>query len=159
MHWNALKETRTLTGQYSHCAVDLKREIHRDHGHGGICSEGKECVGHFKRDILARVISRMLYVTLPEMGLLPLTKHDLKPMAEEVYGKEPEKAITLALQVLREDRAINDKEFHLMFPFARRLFRECIRVCGKRNRRVIEALRRNAAIYRNHVMPTHGRAF
>jgi len=101
----------------------------------------------------------MLYVTLPEMGLLPLTKHDLKPMAEEVYGKEPEKAITLALQVLREDRAINDKEFHLMFPFARRLFRECIRVCGKRNRRVIEALRRNAAIYRNHVMPTHGRAF
>jgi predicted nucleotidyltransferase len=151
VHW--------IIGQYYLCAIDLRREIRRDHGHGGICSEGKECVGHFKGDILARVISRMLYVTLPELGLLPLTKHDLKEMAVEVYGKESEKAITLALQVLREDRAIDDAEFDVMFPFARRLFRECIRVCGKRNRGVIEALRRNAAIYKNHVAPTHGRAF
>ena len=151
VHW--------IIGQYYLCAIDLKREIRRDHGPGGICSEGKECVGHFKGDILARVISRMLYVTLPELGLLPLTKHDLKEMAVEVYGKEPEKAITLALQVLREDRAIDDTEFHLMFPFARRLFRECVRICGRRNRLVIEALRRNAAIYKNHVTPTHGGAF
>jgi predicted nucleotidyltransferase len=151
VHW--------IIGQYYLCAIDLKREIHRDHGPGGICSEGKECVGHFKGDILARVISRMLYVTLPELGLLPLTKHDLKEMAVEVYGKGSEKAITLALEVLREDRAIDDTLFHIMFPFARRLFRDCIRVCGKRNRRVIEALRRNAAIYKNLVTPTHGRAF
>jgi len=30
-----------------------------------------------KGDIPARVISRMLYVTLPERGMLPLTKHEL----------------------------------------------------------------------------------
>jgi len=140
VHW--------IIPHYYLCAIDLKREIRRDHGPGGICNEEKECVGHFKGDILARIISRMLYVTLPELGLLPLTKHDLKEMAVEVYGKERERAIALALQVLREDRAIDDTEFRIMFPFARRLFRECIGVCGRGNLRVTEALRRNAAIYK-----------
>jgi hypothetical protein len=87
-----------------------------DHGPGGICDEGKECKGHFKGDIPARVISRMLYVTLPELGLLPLTKHDLKEIAVEVYGRDSEKQIALALQVLREDRAIDETEFHILFP-------------------------------------------
>ena len=137
-----------IINQYYLCAMDLRREIRRDHGPGGICDEGKECVGHFKGDILARVISRMLYVTLPELGLLPLTKHDLKEMAVEVYGRDSEKPIALALQVLREDRAIDDTEFHILFPFARRLFRECIRVCGRGNPRVTEALKQNAAIYK-----------
>jgi predicted nucleotidyltransferase len=140
VHW--------IIGQYYLCAVDLKREIRRDHGPGGICDEGKECVGHFKGDILARVISRMLYVTLPELGLLPLTKHDLKEMAVEVYGRDSEKPIALALQVLREDRAIDDTEFHILFPFAHRLFRQCIRVYGRGNLRVTEALKQNAAIYK-----------
>jgi len=140
VHW--------IIGQYYLCAIDLKRDIRRDHGPGGICNKGKECMGHFKGDILARVISRMLYVTLPDLGLLPMTKHDLKEMAVEAYGKESEKAITLALQVLREDRAIDDTEFYIMFPFARRLFRECIRVCGRGNLRVTEALKRNAVIYK-----------
>ena len=137
-----------IINQFYLCAVDLRREIRRDHGPGGICDEGKDCVGHFKGDILARVISRMLYVTLPELGRLPLTKHDLKEMAAEVYGRDSEKPIALALQVLREDRAIDDNEFHILFSFARRLFRECIRVCGRGNLRVTEALKRNAAIYK-----------
>jgi len=140
VHW--------IIGQYYLCAVELKREIRRDHGPGGICDEGKECVGHFKGDILARVISRMLYVTLPALGLLPLTKHDLKEMAVEGYGRDSEKPIALALQVLREDRAIDDTEFHILFPFARRLFRQCIRVYGRGNLRVTEALKQNAAIYK-----------
>jgi predicted nucleotidyltransferase len=143
--------------QYFLCAIDLKREILKDHGHGGICSEGKECVGHFKGDILARVISRMLYVTLPESGLLPLTKHDLREMAVKVYGKEWERTIALALQVLREDRAIDDTEFRTMFPFARRLFRACVKVCGRKNPLVIEAIRSASAIYKNHVTPERGR--
>ena len=142
---------RWIIGHYYLCAVDLKREIQRDHSPGGICSRQKGCAGHFKGDILARVISRMLYVILPEMGMLPLTKHELREMAAKVYGKDSEKAIVLALKVLREDRAIDDKEFRIMFPFARRLFRECIRICGKNNPRVIQALRSNADLYRKHV--------
>ena len=37
-----------------------------------------------------------------------------------------------------------------MFPFARNLFRECIRICGARNPRVVEALKRNAEV-RKHL--------
>ena len=140
VHW--------IIPQYFLCAIDLKGEILKDHGPGGICRERKECVGHFKGDILARVISRMLYVTLPESGLLPLTKHDLGEMAVKVYGKERERTIALALQVLREDRCIDDTEFRIMFPFARKLFRECVEVCGRKNPRVIEAIRSHAAIYK-----------
>jgi hypothetical protein len=32
----------------------------------------------------------------------------------------------------------------VMMPFARRLFRECMRICGPKDGRVIEALRREA---------------
>jgi predicted nucleotidyltransferase len=137
-----------IISQYYLCAIDLEHEIRRDHGPGGICNERKECVGHFKGDILARVISRMLYVTLPEMGRLPLTKRDLKKMGIQVYGKDSEKPIDLALQVLRDDRAIDHTEFRIMFPFARRLFRDCLRICGRGNLRVTEALKQNAAIYK-----------
>jgi predicted nucleotidyltransferase len=149
VHW--------IIPQYSLCAIDLKREILKDHGPGGICRERKECVGHFKGDILARVISRMLYVTLPELGLLPLTKHDLREMAVKIYGKEWERTIALALQVLREDRSIDDTEFRIMFPFARKLFRECVKVCGRKNPLVIEAIRSDVAIYKNRVTPKRGR--
>jgi len=141
---------RWIIGQYYLCAVDLKREIQRDHERGGICSEREGCVGHFKGDILARVISRMLYVTLPEMGMLPLTKHELRAMAQGAYGNDSEKPVSLALQVLREDRAIDDREFRVMFPFARKLFRKCMRICGgSNNPRVVQALRSCAEIYRN----------
>jgi predicted nucleotidyltransferase len=142
---------RWIIGQYYFCAVDLKREILRDHGPGGRCTNGERCIGHFKGDILARVISRMLYVTLPERGILPLTKHELRANALETYGKGSEKAVTLAFHVLREDRAIDDREFFVMLPFARRLFRECMRICGRNNPRVIRALRSNADLHRNHV--------
>lgn len=57
---------RWIIGLYYHCAVDLKREILRDHRPGGICTGTDGCIGHFIGDILTRVISRMLYVTLPD---------------------------------------------------------------------------------------------
>ena len=142
LHW--------IIGHYYLGALDLRREIRRDHGPDGICNEESGCIGHFKGDILARVISRMLYVTLPERGKLPLTKRELRAMVVESYGEDSEKPVSLALQVLREDRAIDDKEFYVMFPFARRLFRECMSICGRKNPRVMQVLRSHAEIYRSH---------
>ena len=135
---------------YYRCAVDLKREILRDHGPGGICKRGDGCEGHFSGDILARVISRMLYVTLPERRLLPLSKHELVTMSLEAFGESAKEPVALAMDVLRQDRAIDYSEFQVMMPFARRLFRECIRICGTRNPRVICALRCHAEICRRY---------
>ena len=66
---------------YYRCALDLKREMLTDHGPDGLCTQNEKCMGRFSGDILARVISRMLYVTLPERGLLPLTKPEAVKMA------------------------------------------------------------------------------
>jgi len=105
-------------------------------------------MGHFSGDILARLISRMLYVTLPERGYLPLCKPEAVKMAVEVYGKSSWRSVALAMNVLRKDRAITYHEFQVMMPFARRLFRECMRICEPKNPRVIEALQREADIFK-----------
>jgi predicted nucleotidyltransferase len=140
--------TRWIVWQYYRCAIDLKREIDRDHGPEGICTQNGECIGHFSGDILARVISRMLYVTLPERGFLPLCKIEAEKMALKAYGLRANSPVELAMNVLRNDRAVTDGEFSVMMPFARRLFRECFIICGRKNMRVIEALRHQASIYK-----------
>ena len=136
--------TRWIVWMYYRCAINLKREMLADHGPEGLCTQNGKCMGHFSGDILARVISRMLYVTLPERGFLPLCKPEAVKMAVEVYGKSSWRSVALAMNVLRKDRAITYHEFQVMMPFARRLFRECMRICGPKNRRVIEALQREA---------------
>ncbi len=136
--------TRWIVWMYYRCAINLKREMLADHGPEGLCTQNGKCMGHFSGDILARLISRMLYVTLPERGFLPLCKPEAVKMTVEVYGKSSWRSVALAMNVLRKDRAITYHEFQVMMPFARRLFRECMRICGPKNRRVIEALQREA---------------
>ena len=133
-----------IVWMYYRCAIHLKREMLADHGPEGMCTHNGKCMGHFSGDILARVISRMLYVTLPERGFLPLCKPEAVRMAVEVYGKSSWRPVALAMNVLRKDRAITYREFQVMMPFARELFRECMRICGPKSHRVIEALRREA---------------
>jgi len=142
--------TKWVVWQYYRSAGDMKREILMDHGPGGICTESRKCMGHLSGDILARVLSRMLYVTLPERGFLPLSKREATAMAVEAYGRAAWRPVAVAMALLRRDRAISHREYSVMFPFARNLFRECIRICGTRNPRVVEALRRNAEI-RKHL--------
>jgi predicted nucleotidyltransferase len=139
--------TRWIVFQYFHSTIDLKREIRRDHLPEGVCSGEEGCFGHFSGDILARVISRMLYVTLPERGMLPLGKTDLPAMTRQAYGNIDEEVTNLALEVLRKDRAITADEFRQMLPFARRLFKECIHICGHNNPAVTKSLKAHATLY------------
>ncbi len=140
--------TQWIVWMYYRCAIDLKREMSADHGTEGICTRNGKCMGHFSGDILARVISRMLYVTLPERGLLPLGKSETVRMAVEAYGPSARRPVDLAIHVLKGDRAISFEEFQVMMPFARGLFRECLRICGPKDGRVIKILRDQADIYR-----------
>jgi predicted nucleotidyltransferase len=142
--------TKWIVWQYYRSALDIKKEISMDHGPDGMCTKSGKCIGHFSGDILARVLSRMLYVTLPERGFLPLSKREAIAMAVEAYGRVAWRPVAVAMAVLRRDRAISHREFSVMFPFARNLFGECIRICGARDPRVLEALRRNAEI-RKHL--------
>jgi len=137
---------RWIVWQYFESAVRLRREIKKDHGPEGWCTRHGSCLGHLSGDILARVISRMLYVTLPERGFMPLSKFQARQMAAESYGKEYLRAILISMAVLRKERGISFREFQLLYPFAKKLFRECLRICRK-DPRVLDALKRNARIY------------
>lgn len=145
--------TRWILSQFLHSAIHLKREIRRDHLPEGICSREEGCIGHFSGDILARVISRMLYVTLPERGMLPLGKADLPDMVGQAYGKIDEEVTNLALEVLRKDRAITADEFRQLLPFAKRLFKECIHICGHENPEVMKTLKAQTALYTHPAHP------
>ena len=133
---------------YYRCAVDLKREMLTDHASDGYCTRSGKCIGHFAGDILARVISRMLYVTLPARGFLPLVKSDAVRMSIEAYGRSSCRPVALSMNVLKRDRNIRFNEYKVMFPFSRKLFRECIRICGRKNHEVMKALRDNAEFYK-----------
>ena len=93
--------TRWIVWQYCRSAVDIKKEILMDHGPDGICTKRGKCMGHLSGDILARVLSRMLYVTLPERGFLPLSKREATAMALEAYGRAAWRPVAVAMAVLR----------------------------------------------------------
>ena len=140
--------TRWIVWMYFRCAINLKREMLRDHGSEGLCTKAGKCMGHFSGDILARVISRMLYVTLPARGFLPLSKPEAIKMTIEAYGRKACRPVALAMNVLRKERGISYHEFQVLFPLARSLYRECFRICGSRNPKVIDAIRFNASMYK-----------
>jgi len=134
--------THWIVWLYHRCSIDLKREISAHHGPVGTCTQQGRCVGHLDGDLLARVISRMLYVTLPDRGFLPLCKPEVVNMAVESYGREAWRPVCLAFNILRKDRLITFREFQVLFSFAKKLFGECIRICGPENPEVIKALSR-----------------
>ena len=69
-------------------------------------------------------------------------------MAIESHGPTARRPVALAMDLLRKDRAISYREFLVMFPFARQLFRECIRMCGPKDVRLIRKLKEPARLYR-----------
>lgn len=87
-------------------------------------------------------------MTLPEREFLPLCKSEAVKMALKAYGPSARRPVDLAIHVLKDDRAITSDEFKVMMPFARGLFRECLRICGPKDARVIETLRHQAGICR-----------
>ncbi len=132
--------THSIVWLYRLYVEQLKREILSDHGPVGLCTQRGRCLGHFNGDLLARVISRMLYVTLPERGFLPLGKSDVIRMTGQSYGTKAWRPVCLAMNILRKDRAIYFREFKVLMPFAENLFRECIQICGTEDPEIVKAL-------------------
>jgi len=132
--------TRSIAWLYRLYVGQLKREILSDHGPVGLCTQRGRCHGHFNGDLLARVISRMLYVTLPERGFLPLGKSDVIQMTVQSYGTKAWRPVCLAMNILRKDRVIYFREFQVLMPFAENLFRECIQICGPEHPEIVKAL-------------------
>ena len=121
---------RFILPRFLDVVIRLDRQIREDHDPGGICADG-ECLSHTEGDILAMLISRMLYVTLPSRGYLPLSKRQLINYSLKVYGADIRAPLIKAVEIMREDRAIDYNEYRLLRPFARRLLREVVSLVDK----------------------------
>jgi len=114
--------------------MDIEKEIREDHGPKGMCIKSGECQGHSPGDLLATGLFRMLYITLPYRGCMPLSKADVVRFAGEVYGKRAVGVLNKCVEILRNDRwGVTIDEYILLKPFAVELFRECLRIVDARN--------------------------
>ena len=126
--------------------IDIERQIREDHGREGICTKTGNCQGHAPGDILATGILRMLYITLPYRGYMPLSKAEVLKLAAEIYGEKTLDALNKSVELIRGDRwGVTLDEYRLLKPFAVKLFVECLRIVdARKNRDILKELRDSA---------------
>jgi predicted nucleotidyltransferase len=95
------------------------------------CADRAWCGGLPHGGTPARVIMRMLYVTLPLKGCMPLTKGDVVFFAAQVYGEESGEIARTAADMARNDAApVSFIDYQRFKRFAGTLFREILGVAG-----------------------------
>jgi len=81
--------------------------------------------------VFAKTIMRMLYVTLPVNGYMPLTKKDAIEFSRIVYGTEGERAVEMAVQHARTNNSsVRYDDYVIMKHFAGKLYRESLAAAG-----------------------------
>jgi len=91
----------------------------------------KECGGLQSAHMFAKLILRMLYVTLPSRGMMPLTKGDVVAYAKKAYGRQGEKATQRVISLMRTKRSsFCFEEFRMLKKFAVQLFKEILSIVG-----------------------------
>ena len=98
------------------------------------CQLNSGCKGFGPAEMLFKLIVRMLYLTLPYRGLMPLTKNDAIDFAKAIYPKEILTAIDLAVRLSRKNsNSIVFTDYKLMKKAAVHLFREIVAILGWKN--------------------------
>ncbi len=120
-----------IATQYFGALARLGSEIKKGHGENGACTLAGRCLGHAPADKLANVIMRMLYLTLPLRGFMPLTKSDVQTFVCDIYGIRYSKATEKVILMLRnETKSIRSDDYLLLKEFAAKLFREILHEVG-----------------------------
>jgi hypothetical protein len=96
------------------------------------CKERRSgCQGFASTDVPASVIMRMLYVTLPLRGFMPLTKEDVIAFAGLVYGEESAEAVRSVVSMARTDgKRIYYYDYQQFKRLAGMLYREILSAVG-----------------------------
>lgn len=91
----------------------------------------RNCQGLGSATVFAKLILRMLYVTLPSRGMVPLTKNDAIAYARIVYGNKGEKVAQNVVNLLRGNRSsFCFDEFKPLKDFAVQLYKEILTITG-----------------------------
>jgi len=117
-YFSALKKVKDETRQLD-CSVDC-------------CKGGVNCGGLDSAAILPHLVVKMLYLTLPARGLMPLTKNDAVDFAETFYPREIATGVRKAVSCMRSREKIAYREYRLLRKTAAKLFREIVAILGCR---------------------------
>lgn len=117
--------------QYYGSLKDLSRDIRRAHSFSGACAQRGVCLGHGPAERLLNVIIKMLYITLPVHGYMPLTKTDVVYFAQRVYGDETAAVIEDVVNMVRADvKEISESQYHRLRKLSTGLFLEIVQYAG-----------------------------
>jgi predicted nucleotidyltransferase len=120
-----------ISVQYYGAINRLEKEIKRNQCSDECCKNRKDCKGLPKGDVLAKTLMRMLYITLPARGLMPLSKKDVVDYSSNVYGKGELEPLNKAIEIMRKDNTpIYYSDYKRLKSFSARLFREVLSVIG-----------------------------
>ncbi len=145
--------------QYYGSLTRMERDIKERNCSTDCCKDKKNCEGHTPVDMFLKVILRMLYITLPAKGYIPLTKRDIVQHVERIYGRNRaevvEEIITLSR---RSTKALYYDQYLRLKPVATSLFRETLEILG-RKAEVTRVLRDAANMVRGNYQKIQDRAF
>lgn len=123
-----------IASQYFNTLKALEKATKKRNCNGYCCKMNPECQGLGPAEMFFKLIVRMLYLTLPTHGLMPLTKKDAVDFAKEIYPKEILAAIRKAVQLSRKNsNSIIFTEYKLLKKAAVHLFREILTFLGPQN--------------------------
>lgn len=95
------------------------------------CRKNRGCSGLQSAQVFSKLIMRMLYVTLPSRGMIPLTKRDVVTYAKKAYGSQGENVAGHIVSLLQDKRpSFCFDEFMLLKKFTVQLFREILSIIG-----------------------------
>lgn len=123
------------------------------------CSRKDGCGGLRPAGAFGVVIMRMLYITLPWRGCMPLTKADVLEFVKDIYGEENRAALAGIMPLIRGDASmLYYEDYKVLRSFARRLFSETLTVVGK-GKEIGAILRDSARIARGDFRNIEDAAF
>ena len=145
--------------QYYGSLTKLERDVKEKGCSISCCDDRKDCEGHKSAEMFLKVILRMLYITLPAHGYIPLTKRDLVSYVERIYGRDWADTIEEIINLSRLSHQTIYYDQYLRFkPVATALFRETLEILG-RKAEVIRVLRDAANMVRGNYNKIQDRAF
>ena len=120
-----------IASQYFNTLKELEKATKKRNCTNYCCRMNPACQGLEPAEMLFKLIVRMLYLTLPARGLMPLTKNDAIDFATATYPKEILTAIHKAVHWSRKNsNSIVFTEYKLLKKAAVHLFREILTFLG-----------------------------
>ncbi|NOY65038.1 MAG: hypothetical protein GXO97_06565 [Nitrospirae bacterium] len=145
--------------QYYGSLTNLEKNIKGKGCSRECCSRKADCSGLDNVEMFLKVILRMLYLTLPAKGYIPLTKKDLIQYVRNLYGREWALGIEEIVNLSRTSpQTLYYDQYIKLKPIATGLFRETIDILGKKAE-VIKVLRDAASMVRGQYSKIEDRFF